>query len=41
MTVVQSDSIPVSSESDIVMVRRRVRELASQVGLSLVAKPSW
>jgi len=36
MSVVHSDTIPVSSESDIVMVRRRVRELASQVGLSLV-----
>jgi serine/threonine-protein kinase RsbT len=36
MAVVQSDTVPVASESDIVMVRRRVRELASQVGLSLV-----
>jgi len=36
MVVVQSDTIPVSSESDIVTVRRRVRELANQVGLSLV-----
>jgi serine/threonine-protein kinase RsbT len=36
MVVVQSDTIPVSSESDIVTVRRRVRELANHVGLSLV-----
>jgi serine/threonine-protein kinase RsbT len=36
MAVVHSDTIPVSSEADIVAVRRRVRELASQVGLSLV-----
>ena len=36
MSVVHSDTIPVSSEADIVAVRRRVRELASQVGLSLV-----
>jgi serine/threonine-protein kinase RsbT len=36
MSVVHSDTIAVSSESDIVAVRRRVRELASQVGLSLV-----
>lgn len=36
MSVVHSDTIPVSSESDIIAVRRRVRQLASQVGLSLV-----
>ena len=36
MSVVHSDTIPVSSESDIVAVRRRVRELASRVGLSLI-----
>lgn len=36
MSVVQSDTIPVSNEADIVAVRRRVRELANQVGLSLV-----
>jgi serine/threonine-protein kinase RsbT len=36
MPVVHSDTIPVTSESDIVLVRRRVREVASQVGLSLV-----
>lgn len=36
MSVVHSDTIPVSSESDIIAVRRRVRHLANQVGLSLV-----
>ena len=36
MSVVHSDTIPVSSESDIIAVRRLVRQLASQVGLSLV-----
>lgn len=36
MSVVHSDTIPVSSESDIIAVRRRVRQLANQVGLSLV-----
>lgn len=36
MSIVHSDTIPVASESDIVVVRRRVREVASQVGLSLV-----
>lgn len=36
MSVVKSDTIPVFSESDIVAVRRRVRELANEVGLSLV-----
>ena len=36
MAVVQSDTMAVSSEADIVAVRRRVRELANQVGLSLV-----
>ena len=36
MSVVDSNTVPVSSESDIVTVRRRVRELASRVGLSLV-----
>jgi serine/threonine-protein kinase RsbT len=36
MSVVHSDTIPVASEADIVLVRRRVRELANQVGLSLV-----
>ncbi|HUN63814.1 MAG TPA: anti-sigma regulatory factor [Candidatus Sulfotelmatobacter sp.] len=36
MAVVHSDTMAVSSEADIVAVRRRVRELANQVGLSLV-----
>ena len=36
MSIVHNDTIPVASESDIVLVRRRVREVASQVGLSLV-----
>jgi serine/threonine-protein kinase RsbT len=36
MAVVQSDTIPVASEADVVLVRRRVREVANQVGLSLV-----
>lgn len=36
MSIVHSDTIAIASESDIVVVRRRVREVASQVGLSLV-----
>lgn len=36
MAVVSSETIPVQSEPDIVVVRRRVRETASQIGLSLV-----
>jgi len=36
MSVVHSDTIPVASEADVVVVRRRVRELATKVGLSLV-----
>ena len=36
MSVVHSDTIPVASEADVVVVRRRVRELANKVGLSLV-----
>ena len=36
MSVVSSEMIPVQSEPDIVVVRRRVRETASQIGLSLV-----
>lgn len=36
MAVVFSETIPVLSEPDIVTVRRRVRETASQIGLSLV-----
>jgi|SRR5579871_2887798 serine/threonine-protein kinase RsbT len=36
MSVVHSETIPVASEPDMVVVRRRVREVASHVGLSLV-----
>lgn len=36
MTVVSSESIAVLSESDIVAVRRRVREAAAKLGFSLV-----
>jgi serine/threonine-protein kinase RsbT len=36
MSVVHSDTIPIASEADIVIARRRVRELAIRVGLSLV-----
>jgi serine/threonine-protein kinase RsbT len=36
MTVVSADTIPVVSESDIVNVRRCVRETAAKLGFSLV-----
>ncbi len=36
MSVVHSETIPVVSEADMVAVRRRVREVAAKVGLSLV-----
>jgi serine/threonine-protein kinase RsbT len=36
MSVVNSETLPVVSEADIVLVRRRVREVSIQVGLSLV-----
>jgi serine/threonine-protein kinase RsbT len=36
MSVVHSETIPVVSEADMVSVRRRVREIAAKVGLSLV-----
>jgi serine/threonine-protein kinase RsbT len=36
MTVVSSETVPVVSESDIVAVRRRVREVAAHLGFSLV-----
>jgi serine/threonine-protein kinase RsbT len=36
MTVVSSESVPVVSESDVVTVRRRVRETASRLGFTLV-----
>jgi serine/threonine-protein kinase RsbT len=36
MSVVHAETIALGSEPDMVAVRRRVREVASQVGLSLV-----
>jgi serine/threonine-protein kinase RsbT len=36
MSVVSSETVPVVSESDIVTVRRRVREVAAQLGFGLV-----
>ena len=36
MSVVDSETIPVASEPDMVVVRRRVREAAARTGLSLV-----
>jgi serine/threonine-protein kinase RsbT len=36
MVVVSSENVPVVSEGDVVTVRRRVREVASQLGFSLV-----
>lgn len=36
MSVVFSETVPVISEPDIVVARRRVREVAAQIGLSLV-----
>jgi serine/threonine-protein kinase RsbT len=36
MSVVHSETVPLTSEPDMVLVRRRVREIAGQVGLSLV-----
>jgi serine/threonine-protein kinase RsbT len=36
MAVVFSETVPLASEPDIVIVRRRVREVAAQIGLSLV-----
>ncbi len=36
MAVVSSETLPVVSEPDIVVARRRVREVATQLGLSLV-----
>jgi serine/threonine-protein kinase RsbT len=36
MAVVSSETIPVVSESDIVLVRRRVREESSRLGFTLV-----
>lgn len=36
MTVVSTENVPVMSEPDVVMVRRRVRETAANLGFSLV-----
>ncbi len=36
MAVVSSESLPVRTEPDVVAVRRRVREVSAQLGLSLV-----
>jgi len=36
MAVVSSETLPVVSEPDVVTVRRRVREVAAQLGFSLV-----
>lgn len=36
MSIVLEETIPVASEADMVVVRRRVREVATQAGLSLV-----
>ena len=36
MAVVSTESVPVKSEPDVVAVRRRVREVSAQLGLSLV-----
>ena len=36
MAVVSTENVPVKTEPDVVAVRRRVREVASQLGLSLV-----
>lgn len=36
MVVISSETVPVRSEPDVVVVRRRVRETAGKLGLSLV-----
>jgi serine/threonine-protein kinase RsbT len=36
MAVVSTENVPIVSEPDVVTVRRRVREVAIQIGLSLV-----
>ena len=36
MSVVSTEEIPVKAESDVVAARRRVREISSQLGFSLV-----
>jgi hypothetical protein len=34
MAVVSSENVPIKSEPDVVTVRRRVREVSGQLGLS-------
>jgi serine/threonine-protein kinase RsbT len=36
MAVVSTENVPITSEPDVVTVRRRVREVSAQLGLSLV-----
>ena len=36
MAVISTENVPVKVEPDVVMVRRRVRELSAQLGFSLV-----
>jgi serine/threonine-protein kinase RsbT len=36
MAIVSSETLPVASESDVVTVRRRVREVTAQLGFTLV-----
>jgi serine/threonine-protein kinase RsbT len=36
MTMASSETVPLISETDVVTVRRRVREVASQLGFSLI-----
>lgn len=36
MAIVSTETVPVRTEPDVVAVRRRVREIAAQLGLSLV-----
>lgn len=36
MAIVSSETIPVTSEADVVSVRRRVREVSAELGFSLV-----
>jgi serine/threonine-protein kinase RsbT len=36
MAIVSTETVPVRTEPDVVAVRRRVREVAAQLGLSLV-----
>jgi serine/threonine-protein kinase RsbT len=36
MTVVSNEHVPVKAEPDVVLVRRRVRELAAKLGFTLV-----